>query len=246
MLVSSTSDGTLSFNSDGSFTYVPDNGFTGTDSFTYDDVDGRQDLERRHGDDLRGSGDARTSPTRSMTAASAPSPGRSTSPTVDRQRAGRHRLRHPRHRPVRDPADDAVCRRSPTGDHRRLQRSPAPSPNTLAQGDNAVILIDLNGSSVSNSDGLDIEAAAAWSRAWRSISFPMTPFTSNRLAATSLPATSWAPTRPAKTPRATTWASTSTMSEPTRSAARRRLRSTSFRVTTTKGSRSTARMRRAT
>ncbi len=34
---------------------------------------------------------------------------------------------------------------------------PGASPNTLGQGDNAVILIDLNGSNVSNSDGLDIE-----------------------------------------------------------------------------------------
>ncbi len=34
---------------------------------------------------------------------------------------------------------------------------PGASPNTLGQGDNAVILIELNGSNVSNSDGLDIE-----------------------------------------------------------------------------------------
>ena len=32
------------------------------------------------------------------------------------------------------------------------------NPNTFGQGDNAVILIDINGSSVSNSDGLDVEA----------------------------------------------------------------------------------------
>jgi hypothetical protein len=37
-LVSSTSHGTLTFDSNGSFTYVPDKGYTGTDSFTYDDT----------------------------------------------------------------------------------------------------------------------------------------------------------------------------------------------------------------
>jgi hypothetical protein len=35
---SSPAHGTLSFNSDGSFTYVPNKNFTGTDSFTYEDV----------------------------------------------------------------------------------------------------------------------------------------------------------------------------------------------------------------
>jgi hypothetical protein len=38
VVVSSTSHGTLTFNSNGSFTYVPKKGYTGTDTFTYDDV----------------------------------------------------------------------------------------------------------------------------------------------------------------------------------------------------------------
>jgi hypothetical protein len=37
-LVTNTSHGSLNFHSDGSFTYVPKTGYTGTDSFTYDDV----------------------------------------------------------------------------------------------------------------------------------------------------------------------------------------------------------------
>lgn len=40
VLVSSTSNGTLTLNADGSFTYVPNPGFTGTDSFTYRASDG--------------------------------------------------------------------------------------------------------------------------------------------------------------------------------------------------------------
>ena len=38
-LVASPADGTLSFNSDGSFTYTPNSGYFGTDSFTYKAVD---------------------------------------------------------------------------------------------------------------------------------------------------------------------------------------------------------------
>ncbi len=37
---SSPAHGTLTFNADGSFTYVPNKNFTGTDSFTYEDVQG--------------------------------------------------------------------------------------------------------------------------------------------------------------------------------------------------------------
>ncbi len=37
-LVTSTSHGMLTLNANGSFTYVPQSGYTGTDSFTYDDV----------------------------------------------------------------------------------------------------------------------------------------------------------------------------------------------------------------
>jgi len=43
-LVSGTSSGTLNFNSDGSFTYLPGTNFVGTDSFTYQALDGGVDL----------------------------------------------------------------------------------------------------------------------------------------------------------------------------------------------------------
>ena len=43
MLVDSPSNGTLSLNTNGSFTYMPNNGFTGIDTFTYKASDG--DLE---------------------------------------------------------------------------------------------------------------------------------------------------------------------------------------------------------
>jgi hypothetical protein len=38
VLLSSTSHGSLTFHSDGSFTYVPNKGYTSTDTFTYDHV----------------------------------------------------------------------------------------------------------------------------------------------------------------------------------------------------------------
>ncbi|MFC6199586.1 tandem-95 repeat protein, partial [Ponticaulis profundi] len=42
-LVTGVSNGTLTFNADGSFTYVPDVNFNGTDSFTYRVNDGTED-----------------------------------------------------------------------------------------------------------------------------------------------------------------------------------------------------------
>ena len=43
VLDTDVSDGTLTLNADGSFTYVPDTGFVGTDSFTYHANDGTAD-----------------------------------------------------------------------------------------------------------------------------------------------------------------------------------------------------------
>ncbi|MEE2641165.1 MAG: S8 family serine peptidase, partial [Planctomycetota bacterium] len=45
ILVSGTSNGTLTLSSDGSFSYVPDAGFTGSDSFTYQANDGQLDSD---------------------------------------------------------------------------------------------------------------------------------------------------------------------------------------------------------
>ncbi|HLW65289.1 MAG TPA: Ig-like domain-containing protein, partial [Gemmataceae bacterium] len=43
ILVSQPSSGTLTLNADGSFTYTPDAGFTGTVTFTYYATDGTND-----------------------------------------------------------------------------------------------------------------------------------------------------------------------------------------------------------
>lgn len=43
VLVSNPGNGTLNLNADGSFTYTPDAGFTGSDSFTYQANDGKED-----------------------------------------------------------------------------------------------------------------------------------------------------------------------------------------------------------
>ena len=42
-LIADVANGTLVLNSDGSFTYTPDSGFSGTDSFTYQANDGTED-----------------------------------------------------------------------------------------------------------------------------------------------------------------------------------------------------------
>ena len=45
--------GTLGLNSDGSFTYVPNRDFSGTDTFAYKANDGSARLQHRHGVDRR-------------------------------------------------------------------------------------------------------------------------------------------------------------------------------------------------
>jgi VCBS repeat-containing protein len=45
LLVSDVSNGTLTLNADGSFSYTPDADFTGTDSFTYKANDGELDSD---------------------------------------------------------------------------------------------------------------------------------------------------------------------------------------------------------
>ena len=49
-LVSEPAHGHLSLNADGSFTYMPDANFNGTDQFTYQSQRWRADLQRRNGD----------------------------------------------------------------------------------------------------------------------------------------------------------------------------------------------------
>ena len=156
VVVSNPSNGSLSFNSDGSFSYTPFANFVGLDSFTYEDVENGQNsnvatvtllvnpltLEVTNTLDDGSPGSLRW-------AINLANSDPSSSPvTIDFDIPGTGPF-------VIQPATPL-----PAILHSVLidgYSQPGASPNTLGQGDNAVILIDLNGSNVSNSDGLDIE-----------------------------------------------------------------------------------------
>jgi hypothetical protein len=177
VLVSAPNNGNVTLNSDGSFSYTPNPSFSGLDSFKYEDVENGQD-----------------SNVATVTIAVNPLTLYVTN-TLDDGSPGslpwaiNLANNDPTTLPVTidfDIPGSGPFVIQPTTPLPAITHSviingysqPGASANTLAQGDNAVILIDLNGSNVSNQDGLDIEA-------------------------TSSPATSWAPTRPGKTMRAT-------------------------------------------
>ena len=148
VLVSPPSNGSLTFNSDGSFSYTPDTNFVGLDSFTYEDVENGQnsnvatvtllvnpltlDVTNTLDDGSPGSlrwaiNLANSDPSNLPVTIDFDIPG--TGPFVIQPTTPLPAIVHP-------VIIDGYSQ-------------PGSSPNTLAQGDNAVILIDLNGSNVS-------------------------------------------------------------------------------------------------
>ena len=157
--VSPTSDGRLSLNSDGSFTYVPDKGFNGIDLFTYDDsTDGTVSnvatvtiyvgTVTLTVTNTLDDGSTGSLPWAINTANSIPS---NLPVDIDFDIAGTGPF-------VIQPTTPLPAIGRPVTIDGYTQPGASPNTNTLGQADNAVILIDINGSSVSNSDGLDVEA----------------------------------------------------------------------------------------
>ena len=60
VLVSTTSNGSLTLNANGSFSYTPNLNFNGVDSFTYKANDGTDGIEHRDGDDHGERGERRS------------------------------------------------------------------------------------------------------------------------------------------------------------------------------------------
>ena len=156
VLVSSPSNGSVTLNSDGSFSYTPNANFSGIDSFTYEDVENGQDSNiatvtllvnplTLYVTNTLDDGSPGSLPWAINIANSDPS---SLPVTFDFNIPGTGPF-------VIQPTTPL-----PAITHSVIingYSQPGASPNTLAQGDNAVILIDLNGSNVSGNDGLDIE-----------------------------------------------------------------------------------------
>ncbi len=151
-LVTMTSHGTLTFNSNGSFTYVPKSGYTGTDSFTYDDVQNGvtsnvatvtisvnpKTLYVTNTNDS-GPGSLRQALTE---AAASNSPG---ADTIDFKLAGTGPF-------VITPASPLPALTHPTIIDGYSQ--PGSHTNSLSTGDNAVIEVEINGSSAGGAAGL--------------------------------------------------------------------------------------------
>ena len=159
-LVSPPSNGTLTLNSDGSFSYTPNTNFGGVDSFTYEDVENGQDsnvatvtilvnpltlVVTNTLDD----GSPGSLPWAINLANSDPS---SDPVTIDFDIPGTGPF-------VIQPTTPLPAITHSVIINGYSQPGASANTNTFGQGDNAVILIDINGSSVSNSDGLDIEAS---------------------------------------------------------------------------------------
>ncbi len=154
VLVTPTSDGSLSLQSDGSFTYTPDAGFVGTDTFTYYDTDGTYQSNVA-------TVTINVNPkTYTVTNTNDSGPGSlrqailganlaSTSPpdTINFDIPGT------------GPFTIAPLTPLPTLTHATIidgYSQPGASPNTLTGGDNAVIEIQISGGNVPGADGLDL------------------------------------------------------------------------------------------
>ena len=154
VVVSPPSNGSLTFNSDGSFSYTPNNNFDGDDSFTYEDIENGQDSNVATVSIAVGQLTVVVtntlddgSPGSLPWAINLANSDTSSLPVlIDFDIPGTG--------PFVIQATTAVM---PAIEHSVIidgYSQPGASPNTLAQGDNAVILINLN---AGLGDGLDID-----------------------------------------------------------------------------------------
>ena len=158
-LVTNPSHGILALDSNGSFTYTPTPGYTGPDSFTYMDVVNSQKSNVATvtfsvnpktfvvtNTNDSGPGSLRQAILDANLATSAPPD------TIQFDIPGS------------GPFTIAPLTALPAVTHATIVNGytqPGASPNTLVQGDNAVILIALNGSNISGDDGLVLTAAGS-------------------------------------------------------------------------------------
>ncbi len=159
VIVTNPSDGTVTLNSDGAFTYIPNANFAGTDSFTYEDVQGSNTsniatvtitvLPKTFvvtNTNDSGAGSLRQALFYANQSNSAPPD------TIDFDIPGTGPF-------VITPLTALPAVVHPTFIDGYSQ--PGASPNTLAQGDNAVILIQIDGADASGGIGLTISAGGS-------------------------------------------------------------------------------------
>ena len=130
------------------------------------DVEGTAVVERRHGHHRRQSQDLRRDQHRRQRPRLAPPGDHSGQPRQQRD-AGHDPVQHPGSGPFTDRAAHAPAGRDPRHDHRRLHPARCP-PNTLVQGDNAVILISLSGANIPRPTACSSTAAGSTVEGWRS------------------------------------------------------------------------------
>ncbi len=159
VVVTNPTHGSLSLNADGSFSYTPKNGFTGTDTFTYKDVEGANTSNIATvtinvlpkifvvtNTNDAGSGSLRNA---MFLASQSNSPGTDTI---------KFKI------PGTGPFVISPLSVLPTLNHPTIidgYTQPGASYNTLSQGDNAVILIQLDGLSVPGSDGVTLASGGS-------------------------------------------------------------------------------------
>lgn len=159
VVVTNPTHGTVTLNSDGSFTYTPKTGYTGTDTFTYQDVEG-----------------ANTSNIATVTINVQPKvfvvtntndsgPGSLRTAMFDANQSNSAPADTIKFAiPGTGPFVISPLSVLPTLDHPTIidgYTQPGASYNTLSQGDNAVILIQIDGSAVQASDGLTLAAGGS-------------------------------------------------------------------------------------
>ncbi len=154
VLVTPTSDGSLSFQSDGAFTYTPDAGFVGTDTFTYYATDGTYQS-------TVATVTINVNPkTYTVTNTNDSGPGSLRQAILGANLASTA----PPDTilfdiPGTGPFTIAPLTPLPTLTHATIidgYSQPDASANTLTSGDNAVIEIQLSGSNIPGADGLDL------------------------------------------------------------------------------------------